>query len=107
MRGPDHRTSLSPAEFKAFIRRIRAVEKALGSGRKVPFESELIIAKVARKSIVTVRPVKKGERFTESNLGIKRPGTGLPPREYARVIGARATRDMLRDKLLKKDDYVR
>ncbi len=105
--GPDHKASLTPGEFKALVRSIRYIEGALGTGKKTIFPSERENAKIARKSVVTLRAVKKGELFTEKSLGLKRPGTGLPPREYARVIGARATRDMLRDKLLKKDDYVR
>ncbi|MDO8594529.1 MAG: N-acetylneuraminate synthase [bacterium] len=104
--GPDHKASLEPDELGAFVRRIRNVEKALGTGEKIPFESEREIAKVARKSIVTLKAVKKGELFTEENLGIKRPGAGLAPKQYGAVIGAKVTEDIPANTLITKSHYV-
>lgn len=104
--GPDHKASVEPEEFRNFVRHIRNTEAALGTGEKVPFKSEREIARAARKSIVTTAAVKKGERFTEDTLGIKRPGTGLPPKMYDSVIGERATRDIPADTLISKHDYT-
>lgn len=106
MPGPDHTASLESDELKDFVAKIRNVEAALGTGNKIPFKSERKIALLARKSVVTLRAIKKGERLTEQNLGIKRPGTGLPPKEYDFVIGTRATRDIPGDALLKRHDYA-
>lgn len=106
MEGPDHRTSLEPDELKDFVAHIRNVETALGTGEKVSFKSEREIATVARKSVVTLLPVRKGERFAAKNIGVKRPGTGLPPKRYDTVIGMRATRDIPADTLLTKHDYT-
>lgn len=104
--GPDHKMSLEPEELKRFVQSIRNAEQALGSGEKIPCASEKEIAKVARKSIVTRKPVKKGDIFTEENLGIKRPGTGLPPKDFNKVIGARATKSLSDDTLLTRGDYL-
>jgi sialic acid synthase SpsE len=106
MRGPDHKASLDPKEFQTMVESIRYIERALGTGKKVSFQSEKEIAKVARKSLVTAEAVKKGKKFTEQNLTTKRPGTGLPPRAYDNVLGARAARDIPADTLLKKSDYA-
>ncbi|MEK7208065.1 MAG: N-acetylneuraminate synthase family protein [Patescibacteria group bacterium] len=106
MSGPDHKASLEPRELSDFVRRIRHVEQALGSGKRAPFESERAIARAARKSIAALRDVKKGERFTEKNLGIKRPGTGLPPKYYETLVGKRAARDIPADALLTRHDYI-
>lgn len=46
MEGPDHKASLEPDELQAMVRAIRNIEGALGSGEKVPSESE------DRKSVV-------------------------------------------------------
>ena len=94
MDGPDHKASLNPKEFKELVRAVRSAELALGTGKKSVFGSEKEIANVARKSIVTSRFVKKGELFTEENLTTKRPGTGLPPKEFDKIIGTRAARDI-------------
>lgn len=107
MEGPDHKASLEPKEFSDFVRHLRNTEAALGSGKKVPFESENAIATVARKSVVTTAPVKKGQRFTKSSLGIKRPGTGLPPKYYDVVLGKRVLQNLKADTLVKKEHYER
>lgn len=106
MPGPDHKASLNPKEFGELVRAVRDAEKALGTGKKELFPSEKEIAKVARKSLVTVTAIKKGETFSQKNLTTKRPGTGLPPKDFDRVIDSRATRDIPADTLLTKKDYV-
>jgi len=91
--GPDHKASLEPGELKAMIGQIRAVEDALGDGDKAPAPSERANMDIARKSLVTLKPVKAGEPFTTDNLGIKRPGGGVSPMEYWRWLGRPAPRD--------------
>jgi N-acetylneuraminate synthase len=91
--GPDHRASIEPDEMAAMVASIRDVEAALGDGRKVPAPEELPNRAVARRSLVAIRPVKNGERFTEDNLGVKRPGNGIPPVEYWTYLGRTAQRD--------------
>ena len=41
MKGPDHKASLEPHEFKLMVKAIRNIEKALGNGLKKPSKSEL------------------------------------------------------------------
>lgn len=93
MSGPDHVASIEPADFKAMVSGIRLVERALGDGRKVPMPSELKTIPVARKSLVARSSIKRGERFSEDTLTVKRPGTGLSPVLYWEYIGRPATRD--------------
>ena len=75
------------------ISAIRDVEAALGDGRKVPAAEELPNRVVARRSLVATRRIISGERFTEDNLGVKRPGNGVPPIEYWNYLGKTAQRD--------------
>ncbi|MBR1092420.1 N-acetylneuraminate synthase [Bradyrhizobium manausense] len=91
--GPDHRASIEPDEMAAMIAAIRDVEAALGDGRKVPAPEEIPNRVVARRSLVVLQPVRAGERFTEGNLGVKRPGSGIPPIEYWSYLGKTAQRD--------------
>ncbi|MCI8511979.1 MAG: pseudaminic acid synthase, partial [Lachnospiraceae bacterium] len=49
---------------------------------------------IFRRSIFTVKAVKKGERFTEENIRVIRPGFGLKPKEMQKVIGKRAKMDL-------------
>ena len=90
--GPDHKASLEPGELRAMIDGIRAVEAALGDGRKRPMPSELKNRDVARRSLVALAPIAKGEAFTDENLGAKRPGNGVSPMTYWDWIGRTADR---------------
>jgi len=101
MSGPDHKASLEPLELKAMVEAIRQVPLILGSKVKSPIISELSAIKIGRKSIVAARNIKKGEVFTKNNLSIKRPGTGLPPKVWFRIIGKRAKADFLKDELIR------
>lgn len=92
--GPDHGMSLEPNELSALIRGIRNVESAMGDGRKVPTASEARIAAVARKSLVTARPIRSGEEIVNDMLVVRRPGTGLPPSALESLLGRRARRDI-------------
>lgn len=99
--GPDHRASLEPDELKAMVIAIRNIEKAIsGSGTKEPSPSEIKNKTVARKSIVATRAIKKGEELSESNLGIKRPGTGVSPMRWDEVLGTTAIRDFEAEELI-------
>jgi N,N'-diacetyllegionaminate synthase len=91
--GPDHQASLEPGELKEMVRAIRNVEVALGDGIKKPTLSELKNRLVARKSIVAVGAIRKGEPFTHDNLGSKRPGSGLSPMELPALIGRMSDRE--------------
>ena len=82
------------------VRAIRNVEKALGSGIKKPSPSELKNLPIARKSIVARRAIKKGEIFTEENLTVKRPGTGISPMRWNEVLGRKAPRDFKQDEMI-------
>ena len=58
----------------------------------------------ARRSIVTNKMIKKGEMFTESNIIMKRPGTGIPPQKIYKVLGRKAKRNLKEDQILKVSD---
>ena len=46
-----------------------------------------------RKSLVVAEPIRKGERFSEQNLTVKRPGHGVSPFDYWEFIGSVAEKD--------------
>jgi N-acetylneuraminate synthase len=101
--GPDHKASLEPDELKSMIDSIRQVEAALGETNKYPSPSEFKNIAVARKSIVAAKPIKKGELFTEENIVIKRPGVGLSPVYYWRLLDKIATKAYQQDQPLSDD----
>lgn len=100
MEGPDHKASLEPNGLEALVRAIRNVEISMGMGIKEPSMSEVKNRAAARKSIVAKRDIKKGEALTEQNITTKRPGNGLSPMLWHKVLGTLAARDFGEDELI-------
>lgn len=100
MEGPDHKASLEPDELKAMVSAIRNIEKSLGDGMKHRTDSEKRNVKVARKSIVAKCDIKAGEVFSQDNLTVKRPGTGISPMKWYEILGTVAKKDYLKDELI-------
>jgi len=100
MEGPDHKASLEPQELIEMVNSIRNIEKAVGSSVKEPSPSELKNITIARKSIVAATNINKGEIFTEGNLTVKRPGSGISPMQWDAVLGKKASRDFEADELI-------
>ncbi|WP_127844992.1 N-acetylneuraminate synthase [Psychroflexus aestuariivivens] len=99
--GPDHAASLEPDELKAMVKAIRNIEQAMsGSGIKETSKSEAKNKAIARKSLMASKYIQKGEKFTEENMTIKRPGTGISPMKYDEVLGLTASKDFDEDQLL-------
>ena len=78
MKGPDHKASLEPKEFKQMVSKIRNIEKAIGRFEKKPTKSELITRHLVRQSIHAKKNIQKGEKFTPKNISLMRPFDGLP-----------------------------
>ena len=93
-RGPDSSFSLEPKEFAALVASVRVAEHAIGKPRYEAGGDKGNI--MFRKSLFVVRDIKKGERFTPENIRSIRPGSGLAPKYYRRVLGKRAAMDISR-----------
>ena len=100
MEGPDHKASLEPKELKQMVKAIRNIEKSLGNGIKKPSLSESKNINIARKSLVAIKSIKKGEIFSEKNVEIKRPGNGISPMRWDEVIGKTANKDFEIDEMI-------
>ena len=100
MEGPDHAASLEPDELKQMVYSIRNIEKAMGEVSKKPSKSEEVNIGVVRKSIVASKNIKAGEKFTEENLAVKRPGTGISPLKWDEILGLESKKDFQADELI-------
>ena len=87
--GPDHKASLEPDQLAAMVIAIRDVEAALGDGIKSPRGAELENRVHARKSIVARVDIPQGKLLVESDLAVRRPGSGLSPALLSTLIGRR------------------
>jgi N,N'-diacetyllegionaminate synthase len=100
LEGPDQQASLEPGEFAAMVAAIRHIEDARGDGIKRPTASEAKNRHAARRSIVAAASIRAGDTFTERNLTVKRPGSGLSPMRWDEVLGRTARRDFAVDELI-------
>lgn len=100
MEGPDHKASLEPEELRQMVLSIRNVEAAIGDGIKQPSDAEKKNIAIARKSIVAACDIKKGEVFTENNLTAKRPGNGISPMQWEKILGKSAIKDFETDEMI-------
>lgn len=101
--GPDQKASITPKELEELVKGVRAIEKALGSTKKVTDE-ELQIQKMARESVVALVDIPNGSVITNDMVWVKRPGTGIPAKHMEKVIGRQAQKDIKADTIIKWED---
>ena len=93
--GPDSTFSCEPGEFKTLCEDVRTAWKALGSTRYARTEAERGNM-IFRRSLYAVADIGKGEVLTGANIRSIRPGYGLPPKNYPRLLGRRAIEPIAR-----------
>jgi N,N'-diacetyllegionaminate synthase len=86
------------------VREIRTIESALGSGVKAPAPSELAVREVVRRSVTLARAVKAGETLSAADLLLRRPASGIAPRDFEKVTGKRAKRALDAGTVLRWED---
>ena len=77
---------------------------ALGSSIKEKKEFENLTYKYARRSLVSLKNINEGSIIEASDIGCKRPGTGISPSRYNEIIGAIANRFIANDVLIEEKD---
>ena len=102
MLGPDHKASLNPKELSYLVRSVRNIEKALGDGVKSPTKSEKKNIPIFRKYIVASMEIKKGDKFSNNNITIKRSGKGLEPYFIPKVLGKISKKNFEKDEIIKR-----
>ena len=104
MEGPDHKASLNPEDLIKWVNAIRNIERVLGTNVKSPSKSEIEIAKIAKKSVVSAQKLEFGDILNENNIAIKRPGTGIPPTEYYKILGKTVKKKIPKDSVIHWED---
>lgn len=102
----DHKVSLTPSEILELIQEIELIQQLQGNSTKqpVPIEIENGHVESFRRACYPKRPIVKGEIFSEENLTVLRPAHGIDARDYEKIIGKTATRDLRLHEKLSWDD---
>jgi N-acetylneuraminate synthase len=102
--GPDINISMDPNELRDLISGSRAIHQALGGTKQILPEEQPTID-FAYASVVTINPIRKGQRLTMENIWVKRPGTGsILAVDFDRVLGTVARRDLPMNTQVSWDD---
>jgi len=84
--GVDSAFSLEPHELKALVIETRRAAAAMGHVSYGPTEAETK-SLAFRRSLFAVKDIEAGDTLTADSVRIIRPGTGLPPKDFDRVLG--------------------
>ena len=98
--GADSAFSMEPAEFRQMVNDIRNAEASLGQVKYEITEQE----RLKRRSLYAVEDIKKGDIFTSSNVRSLRPGYGLSPFFYEKLLGKESVRNIKRGEPLTRED---
>jgi N-acetylneuraminate synthase/N,N'-diacetyllegionaminate synthase len=102
--GPDHKVSLTPDELKEMVKRIRNVEKAIGSPDKTMLKGESKFTSIFYKSLTSLVDISKGTVITRDMLTAKRPGDGIYTKDVGKVLGKKAKTNIAKDQLIRVKD---
>jgi sialic acid synthase SpsE len=92
--GPDVPLSIEPHELGELVRGAKAIFSALGGSKTILPEEQPVID-FAYASIVSIAPIRAGEKFSLKNIWVKRPGTGsFLAADLNKIIGKKCTRDL-------------
>ena len=96
----DSSFSMTPDEFAAMVKDVRQAEKAIGRVKYGASKQEKD-SLAFRRSIFAVKDIKAGEKLSEDNIRVIRPGYGMEPKYYEELIGQTALDDIERGTPLK------
>lgn len=105
-KGPDHPFALTMGELKKMIQGIRAMEAALGDGKKRVMPSEKQTVVIQRRGMYATRDIKKGEKITRDAIVYLRPAVGMRPPMIKKVVGSKARRDITAAQPIYKKDVA-
>ncbi len=102
--GPDIINSMDPIALQELINGSAEIALMRG-GKKAAVKEEQVTIDFAFATVVTIRPIKKGEKFTKDNIWVKRPGTGeIPAEKYKDILGKVSLVDLKSDIHIKWSD---
>ncbi len=93
-KGPDHKASIEPFEFKKMVDGIKNINLALGLEKKKVTKLELKGRFKSRRSIFASRNLLKNTKITNEDIICKRPVVGIQSDSFFKVIGLRTKKSI-------------
>ncbi len=102
--GPDHWFSEDVEGLSRWVRSIRKANMMRGYADLKPTTAELEMRTIAHRSITVLKEIHSGDFFSESNIGMRRPGNGLPASMFDAIIGKKSVNNLLPGQQLHMED---
>ena len=102
--GPDRDVSISFKQLNQLSNGLNIIEKALGRNKKI-YPKEQKIRSWARRSLVSLRDLFPGEKITKKDFFSKRPGIGIPSKDYKKIIGKKVKKKINKNSLIRFTDF--
>lgn len=104
LKGPDHKASMTPDEFKEMVDNIRALESALNATKTVN-QAELQNKEAFAKSAVAIRDLPIGHVLIKSDIVYKSPGKGIFPHNIYKYFGKVLKKEISQDHYINDTDF--
>lgn len=104
LKGPDHKASATIKELSHLVKMIRQTEICLGKSEKILSKEEMNNAKAVRKSCVAKNTINIGKLIKKNDICFKRPGTGISPLDFKKLINKKARKVIIKDRIFKLKD---
>ncbi len=106
LKGNDHYHAMDINDLKIMVDQLNKTRKLLGNvNHKKPIKEEFLSRKNARRSIYTNKKIKINQIIKESDIICKRPGVGMSPNNFYKIVGKRSKRNLESDVLIKKNYF--
>ncbi len=103
-KGPDISCSMDIEMCKELIKASKILYKQRG-GIKNIIQEEKVTSDFAFATVVSIKNIKAGEKFSKENIWVKRPGTGeVQASEYSKILGKTCKNNICIDQHIKKED---
>lgn len=99
--GNDHYHAMDKEDLKNFRNNLERTFEILGSFKVQALEDEAPARANARRSLVALKDIVKGQVIQESDLTFKRPAHGVSPKFIDEVVGKTALVDIKDDDVIK------
>ena len=106
-KGPDISCSMDINSCKELIKASKILFYERGGQKKI-IKEEKVTSDFAFATVVAIKNIKKGEKFSYANLWVKRPGTGrIKASQFNKILNKKASRNIKKDTHLKLEDIKR
>lgn len=105
--GPDIECSATPDDVKEILKACKILSQERGGNKNDLLDEEKVTANFAYASVVSIKNIKKNEKFSYDNIWVKRPGTGnILAKDFKKLIGKKSNKDLEIDTQLSWNDVI-